>query len=158
VVITKDLISFAFADDDNQIDYIPLAEVEFVKEMQDIANATVSDAGGKSEHEDRYRILIATILTGYNSGRTYQLSTPSKKTLDDLVAHLSQNAKAARKRAGTKTLFKMLQMKVKKRYDSPVTQAAMALLIGAVSALARARDRPLATALRDRFGRSLPTF
>ncbi len=141
MVITKDLISFAFVGDDNQIDYIPLAEVEFVKEMQDIANATISDAGGKSDHEDRHRMLIATILTGYNSGRTYQLSTPSKSTLEALLARLSKNAKAARKRAGTKTLFKMLQMKVKKRYDSQITQAIMALMIGAVSA-PRAAPRP----------------
>ncbi len=132
MVITKDLISFAFVGDDNQIDYIPLAEVEFIKEMQDIANATVSDAGGKSDHDDRHRLLIATILTGYNSGRTYQLSTSSKKTLEALLAHLSKNAKSARKRAGTKTLFKMLQMKIKKRYDSQIIQAIMALMIGAV--------------------------
>jgi hypothetical protein len=131
VVVTKELISFAFVGDENQIDYIPLAEVEFIKEMKDIANA--SDVGGKSDHEDRFRLQIATILTGYNSGRAYQLSTSSKASLDSLIDHLSKNAKAARKRAGTKTLFRMLQTKVRKRYESQLTQSLMALMIGAVS-------------------------
>jgi hypothetical protein len=133
-VITKELISFAFVGDENQIDYIPLAEIEFVKEMKDIANASASDAGGKADHEDRHRLQIATVLTGYNSGRAYQLSTSSKASLDEILSHLAKNAKAARKRAGTKTLFRMLQTKVRKRYESPLTQGMMAMMIGAVSA------------------------
>ncbi len=132
MVLTKELISFAFVGDENQIDYIPLSEVEFVKEMKDIANASASDVGGKADHEDRFRVQIATVLTGYNSGRAYQLSTSSKASLDALIEHLTKNAKAARKRAGTKTLFRMLQTKVRKRYESPITQGLMALMIGAV--------------------------
>ena len=133
MVVTKELLSFAFVGDENQIDYIPLAEIEFIKEMKDIANASATDAGGKADHEDRFRLQIATVVTGYNSGRAYQLSTSSKASLDALLDHLTKNAKAARKRAGTKTLFRMLQTKVRKRYDSPLTQGIMALMIGAVS-------------------------
>ncbi len=129
-MITKDMISFAFVSDDNQIDYIPLEEIEFVKEMKDIANP--SDAGGTSDHEDRYRLQIATVLTGHNSGRAYYLATASKAGLDDLMEKLTKNAKAARKRAGAKTLFRMLQLKVRKRYESNIVQGLMALMIGAV--------------------------
>ena len=42
----------------------------------------------------------------------YQLSTSSKASL-----HLNHNAKAARKHAGTKALFRMLQTKVRKCYE-----------------------------------------
>ncbi len=136
VIVTKDIISFAFAGDDNQIDYIPLADIEFIKEMKDITNASANDAGGKADHEDRYRLQIATVLTGYNSGRAYQLSTTSKASLDALLDRISKNAKAARKRASNKTLFRMLQQKVRKRYESQITQGMMALMIGAVGVAA----------------------
>ncbi len=149
-MVTKELISFAFVDDENQIDYIPLAEIEFVKEMKDIANASASEGGGKTEHEDRFRLQIATVVTGYNSGRAYQLSTSSKASLDTLLDHLTKNAKAARKRAGTKTLFRMLQTKVRKRYDSPITQGIMALMIGAVSHPTPSPPPPLAHHLSPR--------
>ncbi len=142
-MVTKDIISFAFVGDENQIDYIPLSEIEFVKEMKDIANP--SDAGGTSDHEDRYRLQIATVLTGHNSGRAYYLATLSKAGLDDLLAKLTKNAKAARKRAGAKTLFRMLQLKVRKRYESHFIQALMALMIGAVRL--PAPRHPLPTAL-----------
>ncbi len=136
VIITKDIISFAFVGDDNQIDYIPLADIEFVKEMKDIANASAGDPEGKTDHEDRYRLQIATVLTGHNSGRAYQLSTKSKSSLQSLLDRLNKNAKAARKRASNKTLFRMLQQKVRKRYESQITQGIMALLIGAVGVAA----------------------
>ncbi len=129
-MVTKDIISFAFVADENQIDYIPLEEIEFIKEMKDIANP--SDAGGTSDHEDRHRLQIATVLTGHNSGRAYYLATSSKAGLDDLMDKLTKNAKSARKRAGAKTLFRMLQLKVRKRYESSIVQTLMALMIGAV--------------------------
>jgi hypothetical protein len=128
--MTKDIISFAFVADENQIDYIPLEEIEFVKEMKDIANP--SDAGGTSDHDDRHRLQIATVLTGHNSGRAYYLATSSKAGMEELLGKITKSAKAARKRAGAKTLFRMLQLKVRKRYESNIVQALMALMIGAV--------------------------
>ena len=34
VVVTKNIISFAFIGEEHQIDHVPLSEVEFVKEMK----------------------------------------------------------------------------------------------------------------------------
>ena len=129
VIITKDIISFAFADanDENQIDYIPFAEVEFVKEME-------ADITGdmRKNHEDRHRITISTEPNGYNSGRAYYLALNSKEELDRLTAKMTKLSNAARVRAQAKTVFRLVQLKVRNRYESNVVQGFMALMIGAV--------------------------
>ena len=130
VIITKEIISFAFTDgSENQIDHIPFAEVDFVKEMEDIA-------GDKRKvHDDRFRLQIATVANGYNSGRAYYLSTTTQTQLDELIEKMSKNAKAARIRAEAKTVFRKLQLKIRIRYESNHFQGWMALMIGAVSAI-----------------------
>ena len=36
MIITRDVVSFAFADDDVEIDEIPLSEVDYVIEMKEM--------------------------------------------------------------------------------------------------------------------------
>ena len=49
-----------------------------------------------------------------------------------LLDRLTKLAKIARKRAQANTLFGMIQIKVKKRYESGIVQSLMALMILAV--------------------------
>jgi len=130
VTITKEIISFSFADgNQNQIDYIPLpvSEVEFVKEMDDIAGDK------RNIHEDRCRLQIATLNNGYNSGRSYYLATNSKEELNRLISIISKNAAAAKERAEARTVFRKMQLQIRMRYESNLFQIWMALMIGAVS-------------------------
>ena len=131
VVVTKEIISFAFVGEDTQIDYIPLSEVEFVKEMKSAESQQDED----QEEEDRYKLQIATLPTGYNSGRAYYLATEKREQCMELVPRLSKLVKAAQTRAEAKTFFGMVQLKVRQRYESSYFQSLMALMIMAVSRL-----------------------
>ena len=190
VILTKDVISFAFEGDENQIDYIPLAEVEFAKETkidpQDAENRDV---------DDLYKMQIATLHTGYNSGRVYSLGSKDHALFLLLLSEITKNAKAARcpaprarraapapmtlrrhpgarsseaspppfahqstapdsirrthtaskrviggarrrgrYRAESKNLFRMVQLKVRRVYESGPVQGFMAVMIMAVRA------------------------
>ena len=65
VVETKDEISFAFVDGtEGRIDYIPFAEVKYVKEMKE----QISD-----DYDTKHELCILQIATaedGHNSGNT----------------------------------------------------------------------------------------
>ena len=65
VVITKDVISFAFVGEEDQIDFIPMAEIEFIKEMK---TASVQLQSENTDVDNQQRLQIATIQEGYNSG------------------------------------------------------------------------------------------
>lgn len=130
VVITKDQISFAFVDEEAQIDHIPFAEVLHVKEMLEAP----AEASSESEDSTKFRnvLQIATNNDGYNSGRIYYLSTDSQETLKELITDLTKKAKTARVQAEARTGFRKLQRIVRNRYDSAQFQGLMALLIAAV--------------------------
>ena len=140
VVVTNDVIAFAFVGDDTQIDHIPFAEILHVKAMPDLTIETAVD-----EHLKLYTFAmqIATRDDGFNSGRTYYLSTHSQHTLDELIQCLSHKAQAARAQAETRTAFQRLQLRVRRRYESPLFQGLMAVLIAAVRR--RASDARLLT-------------
>ena len=132
VVITKNIISFAFVGEDHQIDHIPLSEVEFVKEMKVFDAPTEDDKQEEESSDDPHKLQIATLPTGYNSGRVYYLATRDRDEFTRLLAKLSRLAKAARKRAEAHTLFRKMQLKVRKRYEANPVQWLMALMIMAV--------------------------
>jgi hypothetical protein len=132
IVITKEEISFAFVGEEAQIDYIPFAEVTYVKEMTDAAGEDHDDEASK---KFSYAMQIATKDDGFNSGRIYYLSTESKEKLDDLISDLSYKAKIARVHAEARTSFRRFQLRVRKRYESRKFQFFMALLILAVGRL-----------------------
>ena len=91
-VITKEIISFAYITDDLQIDFIPLAEVDYVKEMNDIGEfrrATHASSRGSSgditTHEGQgHTLQIATAKEGHNSGRLYYLQADTHDVMEEL--------------------------------------------------------------------------
>ena len=135
VIITKDVVSFAFVGEDHQIDHIPLSEVEFVKEMKGPENHAGIEMTAAQDAQDLHKIQIATLPTGYNSGRVYYLATRDQEEFTALIARLTKLAKAARKRAEAHTLFRKIQLKVRKHYEAGPVQALMALMIMAVYTL-----------------------
>jgi hypothetical protein len=129
VVVTKDIIAFAFVGEEAQIDHIPFAEVLHVKEM---AEAATEDYDTEDNTKFRNVMQIATKNDGFNSGRIYYLSTESQDTLQGLIADLTKKTKKARSQVEARTGFQKLQRRVRKRYDSAHFQGLMALLIAAV--------------------------
>ena len=98
-------------------------------EMRD----TEEDAGAKEDATQRHCMQIATIPTGYNSGRTYYVATRSKERLVTLINKLKKYAETERTRAEASSLFRKMQLNVRRQYESNFVQGAMALMIGAVS-------------------------
>ena len=124
VVITKEQIIFAYVGQDKQIDHIPLAEVLFVKEM---------DSNELDQNEKHHHVIqIATKEDGHNSGRIYYLSCGSKELSTKLISSLNAMAETARIQVEARTIFKKLQLRVKRMYRSSQFQGLMSLLICAV--------------------------
>ena len=139
MVVTKDLIAFAFVGEEAQIDHIPFAEVTYVKEMTEAP----SDDYDPEDRHFSHAMQIGTREDGYNSGRIYYISTDSQEALDDLIQLMDRLAKVARARAEARNWFRKLQMAVRKKYNSSAFQSLMAVLIAAAS-------RPNPTARRPR--------
>ena len=135
LIATKEIISFSFIEEDKQIDYIPLAEVAFVKEMRDTADFnTVLSA--RSDHDNsnqaEHVLQIATDRDGHNSGRAYYVKALTTEDFNKLLRHLNKSAKVARKAAEAKNAFRRTQYRVRIIYESKPFQAIMALMICAV--------------------------
>ena len=130
VVVTKEEISFAFVEEEAQIDHIPFAEILYIKEMVD---ATSNDFYDPDNMKFSHVMQIATRDDGYNSGRIYYLSTVTKEELTELISDLSKKAKICRGQAEARTGFQKLQRRVRKRYESRKFQSLMAFLIVLVS-------------------------
>jgi hypothetical protein len=135
--ITKDIISFAYIGNETEIDYIPLAEVRFAKEMRDTAdfNQLLSGQGGQQDEDDEsmHVVQIATEMDGHNSGRAYYVRAHSKESCLELLQHINVNAKAARRAAEAKNAFRRTQYRVRKIYQSRPFQVIVAIMICAVS-------------------------
>ena len=131
-MITKDEISFAFVSQDEELDCIPLAEVEFVKEFnQDDVSSRFKSPDMNPESE--YRLQIATKPEGHNAGRMYYLKTLSSETYQKLMKILVVNSKSARKRSETGNLVQKVQKRVRNLYEHYIVQAIVALTIVGVS-------------------------
>ena len=128
VIVTKDVIAFAFVGEEALIDHIPFAEVTHIKEMAEAA----SDEYDPEDQQFSYAMQIATREDGYNSGRIYYLSTGSKEMLDELIAFLAHRAQSARTHAEARTWLRKIQLKIRAKYDSRAFQSIMAVLIIAV--------------------------
>ena len=132
VLITKEIISFAFVGEEKELDYVPLCEVEFIKEMKDLAVDvnSISDADGTKES---FSFQNETIKGGHNSGRPYYIQLRDRESLDQLMALIKKNSKAALKRAQARGTFQRMQYSVRQVYESHPFQIFVAFLIGAVS-------------------------
>ena len=163
MIITREVVSFAFANDEVEIDSIPLSEVDYVVEMKEMRErrssmvhvAAVDNggpalqssgalSGGNASHGSldvhaqapllSYSLQIATLRDGHNSGRSYYIQTDSKESLDFLIQTLVRNSKLARKRLKARNFFRKAQYTARKWYETNVFQAVVALLICAVRA------------------------
>ena len=134
MVTTKEIISFSFIGQDTEIDYIPLAEVEYVKEMRDIAdyNMPHTDHAHDGLSEAMHVLQIATDPNGHNSGRSYYLRAKSTEKYEHLLKNINKGAKVARRAVEAKNTFRRVQYRVRKVYESNVFQAVVALMIGGV--------------------------
>ena len=130
VLITKEYISFAFVRMDEEIDRIPLEDVDFVKAHFE---AAVMESQDDSQSQDFFCFQVATRAEGYNSGRTYTLRTRSKELYDEILPLLIKMSKKARRRAEARTFFRKCQWKVRKIYTHYGAQSFIALIIMGVS-------------------------
>ena len=134
MVATKEIISFSFLDQETEIDYIPLAEVQYVKEMRDTAdfNLPHADNAHDGSSEAMHVLQIATDPNGHNSGRAYYLRAKSTENYEHILKSINKGAKVARRAAEAKNTFRRVQYKVRKMYESNAFQAVVAIMIGGV--------------------------
>ena len=112
--------------EDAAIDQIPLAEVQLVREMDNVD-------GEDEEAKQSNNLMIETHPEGYNSGRTYYLQADSSSSCQEIVQTLSRYCTVAHEKAHARTLFSRAQRRVDKVYRSALFQSFFAFLIIAVS-------------------------
>ena len=130
VVISQECISFAFINEDEEIDRIPFEGIDYVKAHDEFSSRMDSS---RDLSKQFYVVQVATNPAGHNSGRTYYLRTSSNETYNELVPFLTKHAKAARKRALASTLFQRAQLRVRNVYRHIACQSIRAVIIIGVS-------------------------
>jgi hypothetical protein len=79
VVVTKSIIAFALINEEHIVDEIPLAQVDALEDMHNVApdgSELLSLTDVDQTRRFRHAIQIATAKNGHNSGRTYRLQVP----------------------------------------------------------------------------------
>jgi hypothetical protein len=127
VVITREVIAFAYTGDSNMLDYIPLSEIIGIENLQQDRNQKSSSVLFEKAVSVVNALQIQTAPEGYNSGRKYFLQTETESERDQLVHDLKRRVKRASKELISS--FKRRQMYVKRIYNSNVVQSFAALLI-----------------------------
>ena len=134
MIVTQEIMSFAFKNGDVEIDHIPLAEIVCIRIIRETDMGTKGSFKMIEAESDAPLLLqISTEREGHNSGRTYYMHCECKDTLDALNERVKLNAKAARKRAEARTGFQRVQYRVRKIYKSNISRWTINVLIGAVS-------------------------
>ena len=126
-----------------------------MNDIGDFRHSTRTSSSEIAGHKSQGNTLqIATAKDGHNSGRLYYLQADANEQMEDLkqfiqVFYLADlflsweedfwwntefqvNAKAARKRAEARTIFRRWQGRVRKIYESQPFQAIVASFISAV--------------------------
>ena len=135
MVITSECISLAFEGKEDEVDRIPLDQVEFIKEFVDhLEDASDSLEELTTVDNSSWHIMqIATIPGGFNGGRSYYLRSNSKYILEKLINLVSELSAQAKKRADKSSFFWRLQKRVAIYYTHDAFQAVVSLLIAGVS-------------------------
>ncbi len=126
MVITKEVLAFAYSGDSNMLDYIPLSDIIGIANLQQDIQQSSSALFEKAVSVDNV-LQIQTTPEGYNSGRKYLLQTETEAERDKLVHDLKRRVKRASKEVISS--FKRKQLYVKRIYNSNVVQSFAALLI-----------------------------
>ena len=129
MVITKDIISFAMIDDEEELDRILFVDVDHIKDSN-AENPVKNDASGFSQ--ESLRVAIVTKLDGDNSGRTYYLKTDDVDTHRTVMKALIHNCKL--KKEEQTPLFNRMQEMARRMYEHNIFQALVAFIIISVSA------------------------
>ncbi len=134
MVITKDLVSLAFVNQNEEIDRIPLDQIDFVREFFDTSDEASKALEPEEEnHDNSWHIMqIATDMHGYNAGRSYYLRSNSKYTMDNLITLLQKLVSEAKETSDSRSVFIRAQNSVLQYYNSAVVQGLIALLIAGV--------------------------
>ena len=111
---------------------IRFLQLRFWQDEAVVGIPTIIEAESDDGHHTLSALHISTRIDGYNTGRPYYLSTNSPEERDWLGKLLRKLANSARSRAEARTLFKKVQLAVRKRYNSPYVQYFFAGLIAAV--------------------------
>ena len=135
-MLTKDVIAFAFKDSEIEIDYIPLADVDFVSEMKNSVDTNLISED-QDDHETLPALQIATTRLGHNSGRAYYVQTNTFEEMAHLQNLLKRLVVLAKQREEASNLFRFWQLRTRKAYESNLMQAFIALVIAAVTARGR---------------------
>jgi hypothetical protein len=117
-----DVMFIAQINEDAVIDQIPLAEVQLLREMDNV-----------DEEDKEAKVMMETHPDGYNSGRTYYFKADSRASCQEIVRSLSQYCTAAQEKAHAQSVFAQAQRRVDKVYRSALFQGFFAFLIIAVS-------------------------
>ncbi len=141
MVITREVIAFAYIGDSNMLDYIPLSEIIGIDNLQQVNLNSSLELLEKSV-SILNALQIQTTPEGHNSGRKYLLQTDAETERDQLVQDIKRRVKNASKELISAS--KRRQMYVKRIYNSNAVQSIAALLIllvRAVSFIAFVRSR-----------------
>jgi hypothetical protein len=107
-------------------------QLRFGQDEAVVGIPTIIEAESDDGHRTLSALHISTRIDGFNTGRPYYLSTSSPEERNRLGTLLKELAQTARSRAEARTLFKKVQLAVRKRYNSPYVQYFFAGLIVAV--------------------------
>ncbi len=132
VVITREVIAFAYIGDSNMLDYIPLSEIISVENLQQ-ENQKASSAIFEKSVSVLNALQIQTTPEGHNSGRKYLFQTETETERDQLVQDLKRRVKSASQELIS--TFKRRQINLKRIYNSNAVQSIAALLIFLVRAV-----------------------
>ena len=129
-MLAKECISFAFVNQNEEIDRVPLTDIDYIKASDELGAKSDSDADSLQKN---FVLQVATNPEGHNSGRSYYLRTWSKEVHDDIFPLLDQLVKYARKRSDGSSQFERAQHKVRQIYGHYICQCIFALIIVGVS-------------------------
>jgi hypothetical protein len=137
VVITKEHTIFSEVDQEEIIDFIPLAEIHSVDDLDGVTAETPTEdsanlagiASLETVASTESAFQIRTLRQGYNRGRKYCLQAKSDHQCEELIALISGLSKAAIRRREIKSVYQRVQERVKEVYDSTPFQLISASFI-----------------------------
>jgi hypothetical protein len=129
VVITRDVIAFAYVGDYNMVDYIPLCDITSIENI-DHRHFNSSKRLFEQDVHIEHALTIQTTPSGYNSGRKYIVQAASEDERNQLVVDIKRLVQLASSKAISG--FKRRQSFVRNLYNSNVVQSIASLLIALV--------------------------
>ena len=111
MIITRDVISFAFANDEVEIDSIPLSEVDFVIEMKEIRERRTSVVGSLTGAPDMHSKENSSQLTHSLQISTIKDGASSKLHSCELLEICCDHFEMQVTTQGAAIIFKLTQEK-----------------------------------------------